>query len=142
MHPSWSSFLEILWKSLKGIQSIFWKHWQNDASTLHKKMKFSIKDLFSKCDQIRRFLRIWSNLLKKSLMENFIFCAVRRIKMQEFAIKNDVSIQIIHFLISFYVTLLAWLLSSAKKTLILISTIDLILLISIQQIVSPESFKK
>ena len=40
------------------------------------KKKFSIKDLFSKCDQIRRNLRIWSRLLKKSLMENFIFCAV------------------------------------------------------------------
>ena len=39
-------------------------------------MKFSIKDLFSKCDQIRSFLHIWSHLLKKSLMENFIFCAV------------------------------------------------------------------
>ena len=37
--------------------------------SLHKKMKFSIKDFFSKCDQIRSFL-------KKSLMENFIFCAV------------------------------------------------------------------
>ena len=45
--------------------------------TLHKKMKFSIKDFFSKCDQIRSFLRIWSHLLKKSLMENFIFCAVK-----------------------------------------------------------------
>ena len=33
-----------------------------------QKMKFSIKDFFSKCDQIRSFL-------KKSLMENF-FCAV------------------------------------------------------------------
>ena len=43
---------------------------------LHKKMKFSIKDFFSKCEQIRNFLRIWSHLLKKSLMENFIFCAV------------------------------------------------------------------
>ena len=41
-----------------------------------QKMKFSIKDLFSKCDQIRRKLRIWSHLLKKSLMENFILCAV------------------------------------------------------------------
>ena len=39
-------------------------------------MKFSIKDFFSKCDQIRSFLRIWSLMLKKSLMENFIFCAV------------------------------------------------------------------
>ena len=41
-----------------------------------QKMKFSIEDLFSKCDRIRSVLRIWSHLLKKSLMENFIFCAV------------------------------------------------------------------
>ena len=32
-------------------------------------MKFSIKGFFSKCDQIRSFLRIWSHLQKKSLME-------------------------------------------------------------------------
>ena len=41
-----------------------------------QKMKFSIKDFFSKCDQIRRKLPIWLHLLKKSLMENFISCAV------------------------------------------------------------------
>ena len=41
-----------------------------------QKMKFSIKDFFSECDQIRRKLRIWSHLLKKSLMENFTFCVV------------------------------------------------------------------
>ena len=41
-----------------------------------EKMKSSIKDFFSKCDQIRSFLRIWSHLLKKSLMESFVFCAV------------------------------------------------------------------
>ena len=40
-------------------------------------MKFSIKAFFSKCDQIRRKLRIWSHLLKKFVMENFIFCAMR-----------------------------------------------------------------
>ena len=39
-------------------------------------MKFFIKDFFSKCDQIRRKVRIWSHLLKKSLMENLVFCAV------------------------------------------------------------------
>ena len=41
-----------------------------------QKMKFSIKDFFSKCDQIRRKLRIWPHLLKKSFMENVFFCAV------------------------------------------------------------------
>ena len=41
-----------------------------------QKMKFSIKDCSSKCDQIRSFLPIWSHLPEKSLMENFIFCAV------------------------------------------------------------------
>ena len=39
-------------------------------------MKFFIKDFFSKCDQMRKRLRIWSHLLKKSLVENFILCAV------------------------------------------------------------------
>ena len=34
-----------------------------------QKIRFSIKD--------SSFLRIWSHLLKKSLMENFIFCAVK-----------------------------------------------------------------
>ena len=43
-----------------------------------QKMKFSMKDFFSKCDRISGFLRIWSHLLKKSLMENFIFCAVKK----------------------------------------------------------------
>ena len=40
-----------------------------------QKMKFSIKDFFSKCEQIRRELQIWSHLLKKSLLEKLIFCA-------------------------------------------------------------------
>ena len=42
-------------------------------------MKFSIKDFFSKCDQIHRKLQIWSHLLKRPLMENFIFCVVYRL---------------------------------------------------------------
>ena len=37
-----------------------------------KKIKFSIKDLFSKCNQSCISQRIWSHLLRKSLMENFI----------------------------------------------------------------------
>ena len=45
-------------------------------SVTAQKVKFSIKGFFSKCDQIRRKLRIWSHLLKKSLVENFLFCAV------------------------------------------------------------------
>ena len=39
-------------------------------------MKFYIKDSFSKCDQIRSNLLIWSHLLKKSIMENIIPCAL------------------------------------------------------------------
>ena len=46
------------------------------AATGDTKRKSFIKDFFSKCDQIRSKLRIWSHLLKKSLMENFIFCTV------------------------------------------------------------------
>ena len=47
-----------------------------DSAYTPQKMKFSITGFFSKCDQIRSFLWIWSHLLKKSLMKNFIFCAV------------------------------------------------------------------
>ena len=44
-----------------------------------KKINFSVKDFFSKCEHIRNFLRSCSHLLKKPLTENFIFlqCLVR-----------------------------------------------------------------
>ena len=48
-----------------------------------QKIKISIEDFFSKCDQIRSFLWIRLHLLKKSLMENFIFCAVLLLKLSE-----------------------------------------------------------
>ena len=54
-------------------------YWMLLSYTLYhtaQKAKFFIKDFFSKCDQIHkihRFLRIWSHLLKKSFMENFLF---------------------------------------------------------------------
>ena len=50
------------------------KRRKNDAA---QKMMFSFKDFFSKCDQIRRKLGIWSHLLEKDLMKNFIFYAVQ-----------------------------------------------------------------
>ena len=43
--------------------------------TTHK-IKFLNNDFFTKRDQIRSFLRIWSYSLKKYLMENYIFSAV------------------------------------------------------------------
>ena len=43
-------------------------------------MKFSIKDCFSKCNQIRSFLWIWWHLLKKSITEIFVFCVVLQLK--------------------------------------------------------------
>ena len=41
-----------------------------------RKMKSFIKNFFIKYHQIRSFVRIWLHLLKKTLMENFIFCVV------------------------------------------------------------------
>ena len=38
-----------------------------------QKMNFFTKYFFSKCDQIHRKQRIWSHLLKKSLVENLTF---------------------------------------------------------------------
>ena len=55
------------------------------CSPLNVQQKLSINNFFSKCDQIRSFLRIWSHLLKKSLMENFIFCAVQTHLLHFFA---------------------------------------------------------
>ena len=50
-----------------------------------QKLKFSTKDFFSKCDQIRGKLKIWSHFLKKSLMKNFIFlCSDLTILFQDF----------------------------------------------------------
>ena len=43
-----------------------------DGAFTAQKMKFSINDSFSKCDQIT----FWSHLLNEYLMETFIFCAV------------------------------------------------------------------
>ena len=54
---------------MKFINTPFW-HMTYLGFTAQK-MKFSTKDFFTECDQIRRFLRIWSHLLEKSLMENF-----------------------------------------------------------------------
>ena len=46
------------------------------------KMKFSITDFSSKCDQIRSFLRMSSHLLKKFVMENFfVQWVVRYVKI-------------------------------------------------------------
>ena len=47
-----------------------------------QKMKFSIKNLFSKCDQIHRKLRFGHIYWKKSLMEN-ISCAVLLFQSQQ-----------------------------------------------------------
>ena len=58
------------------------------APNAAQKMKFSIKDFSSKCDQIRRKLRLWSHLLKKLLIENFIFCAVKNSMKKLRLVKN------------------------------------------------------
>ena len=63
--------------------------------TLYKKMKFSIKGFFSECDQIRRELQNWPHFLKKSLIENFIFCAVSIIGQFPTLTKNCVKNNII-----------------------------------------------
>ena len=51
---------------------------ESNFATAAQKKKFSIKDLFSKCNQIHSFLRIWSHLLKKYLTKNFIFLCSER----------------------------------------------------------------
>ena len=69
--PIWIS-----WKlcTLWSIVSIFFP--AEFCYFIAQKIHFSIKDFFSKYDQICRKLQIWLHLLKKSLIEKFIFCAV------------------------------------------------------------------
>ena len=60
---------------LKSLKKKFRKVTAVDAYTAQK-MKFSIKDFFSKCNQSLSKLRIRPHLPKKSLVENFIFFAL------------------------------------------------------------------
>ena len=55
---------------------LYWGKKFEKISNTAQKMKFSMKDFFRKCGKIRSFLLIWSHLLKKPFIENFIFCAV------------------------------------------------------------------
>ena len=71
-----SSKIRVIIKYLSAEQVYFEMRKYFLESFTAQKIKFSIKDFFSKCNQIHSKLRIWSHLLKKPLMENFIFCAV------------------------------------------------------------------
>ena len=57
-------FLKLFLRVLKKMHAKSFKH---SGKTSTQKVKFSIMDFFSKCDQIRSM---------KSLMDKFIFCAV------------------------------------------------------------------
>ena len=70
----------IIWQKLKSTRMVIYlltSFYQVLMILTAQKMKFAIKDFFSKCDQICSFMRIWSHLLKKSLMDKFIVCAVQ-----------------------------------------------------------------
>ena len=72
----WLNFVTSIGVCMTGLVSISFVFWRYLFPDTVQKIKFSIKNFSSICDQIRRKLRIWSHLLKKSWMENFIFCAV------------------------------------------------------------------
>ena len=71
----WSINLHFLKRELVNLHKII-------ILFIAQKMKFSIKDFFSKCDQIRKKLRIWLRLLKKSLMETSFFVQCFRDKLK------------------------------------------------------------
>ena len=76
-----------------------------------QKNKFSVKDFFSKCDQILRNLRIWSYLLEKSLMENLIFLC------SEISIQEDRNIPYTYSLFS----LVTLAVENSRKNLLLVT---------------------
>ena len=100
----------------------FFRPWS--LRKLHKKMKFFIKDFFNKFDQIRRKLRIWSHLLKKSLIETFIFGAVIEVLLIN-VITNEhwqrlkfTFAQWLHNLVCTFSGILGYLLSDVKLILV------------------------
>ena len=58
-----------------------------EGDSTAQKMKFSIKDFGA--NQIRMKLRIWSHLMKKSLIENFIIFAVKWALTQRLSWKQN-----------------------------------------------------
>ena len=79
VHPAFKNSISPTPENQETFQLIFFTRRKDcQAPTPNaQKIKFSIKDFFSKCDQIRNFLRIQSHLLKKSLIKNFVFlCSV------------------------------------------------------------------
>ena len=67
---------DVILRCLKLCTKLWTSRPQLITLALHKKWKFSIKDIFSKCDQIRIFLWSWSHLLKKSSIKKLNFYAV------------------------------------------------------------------
>ena len=65
--------------TLSGMYMYLWTSWKIAVKNILRfiltlanfaqKIKFSVKDFFSKCVQVRSFFWIWSHLLKKFLME-------------------------------------------------------------------------
>ena len=88
-------------------------------NTAKNKKKFSIKDFLGKCDQIRRKLRIWSSLMKKSLIKSFIFCTVKiaeaPIKIWGLSFRNVIS----------YEKKSCYVVGSGKVQLVIASCIDI-----------------
>ena len=64
--------LSTTWQNQNNLYTITSKIMEKVAHLYFLVYFSSIKDFLSKYDQIRSFLQIWSHLLKKSLMENFI----------------------------------------------------------------------
>ena len=48
------------------------ENWNLLISTCSQKMKFAIKEFFSKCEYVYRKLQIYENLLKNSLMKTSV----------------------------------------------------------------------
>ena len=71
MPLTWNRLIRMLYWSYHSKSII---HWQYIHCTENEVF---VKEFFSKCDQIRRKLRIWLHLLKKTLMKNLVlFCVV------------------------------------------------------------------
>ena len=58
---------------------------ENRENTRHKKIKFTIKDFYSKCEKIVRLLRVCSHLLNKLLTDR---CSHQKCSVKKGVLKN------------------------------------------------------
>ena len=90
--------------------------WPNLNKYTAQIINFSLRNFFSKCQQICRNLSLWSDIQKKSLTENFSFCSLMQLTWLNLNIDYLIIflIECVHFVDSFYFAWIYWEIKGKK----------------------------